>query len=160
MKRPHGIGTLYIKWGSYYGRWLAPDGRQVSCKLGKVRARGARGGGLTRREAEHGLRRLIEVESRRPPPSPEERPRSVDEAARRRAGTDRARGCAALIPQNCESMQRIHISPGMGSRRIDAVTQDEVERLASATLRKGLAPKTVRNVMTFLYPCSPRPCRW
>jgi hypothetical protein len=57
-------------------------------------------------------------------------------------------------------MQRIHISPGMGSRRIDAVTQDEVERLASATLRKGLAPKTVRNVMTFLYPCSPRPCRW
>ena len=80
MKRPHGTGTLYVKWGSYYGRWLAPDGRRVNRRIGKVRVRG-KAGGLTRAEAERGLRRLIEAESLRPPPPVEERPRTVDEVA-------------------------------------------------------------------------------
>jgi hypothetical protein len=39
----------------------------------------------------------------------------------------------------------------MGLRRIDAITQDDVERLGSSMLRDGLAPKTVRNVMAFLH---------
>jgi site-specific recombinase XerC len=47
-------------------------------------------------------------------------------------------------------MQRVHISPAVGSMRIDAVRREHVERLARAMLARGLAPKTVRNTITFL----------
>ena len=47
-KRDYGTGHLYVKQGSYFGRWRAPDGRLVNRKIGPVRAAGARGGGLTR----------------------------------------------------------------------------------------------------------------
>jgi integrase len=48
-------------------------------------------------------------------------------------------------------MQRVHVSPSLGNRRVDAVTPEDVDRLARAMLERGLAPKTVRNVMTFLH---------
>lgn len=130
---------------------LGPRGaRSQASQHPKVRTRGEKDG-ITRAEAERGLRRLVEAESRPPTPAPTERPRTVDEvceAVRERIALEGAR---PSYRQNCESMQRIHISPAMGRRRINAVTQDDVERLASAMLRKDLAPKTVRNVMTFLY---------
>ena len=34
---------------------------------------------------------------------------------------------------------------------MDSVTRSDVERLARSMLERGLAPKTVRNVMTFLH---------
>ena len=49
-------------------------------KVGKACIRGEKGG-LTRSEAERALRRLIEVESLRPSPTIEERPRTVDDVA-------------------------------------------------------------------------------
>ena len=48
-------------------------------------------------------------------------------------------------------MQRVHVSPAIGKRRVETVTTEDVERLARAMLAKPLAPKTVRNVMTFLH---------
>ena len=69
-----------MKWGSYYGRWTTPDGRRVNPRIGKTRVRDETGG-LTRSEAERGLRRLIEAETLRSRPSVEERPRTVDEVA-------------------------------------------------------------------------------
>jgi hypothetical protein len=67
MKRSHGSGHLYVKWGAYYGRWRGADGRFVNKKIGKVRTRGEKDGitraekdGITRAEAERGLRRLVE----------------------------------------------------------------------------------------------------
>src|SRR4051812_49767484 len=48
-------------------------------------------------------------------------------------------------------MQRIHVSPAIGKRRVDSVKRSDVERLARSMLERGLAPKTVRNVMTFLH---------
>jgi hypothetical protein len=48
-------------------------------------------------------------------------------------------------------MQRIHISPAIGKRRVDKVTRTDIERLARSMFERGLAPKTVRNVMTFLH---------
>ncbi len=47
-KRKYGTGHVYIKWGSYYGRWRTLDRRLVNRKLGKVRPVGQRSGGLTR----------------------------------------------------------------------------------------------------------------
>jgi hypothetical protein len=80
MPRPHGTGRIYTKWGSYYGRWRTVDGRYVNRRLGNMRARGEKEG-LSRREAERVLRRLIEAQSLRPAPTPDEQPRTVDEAA-------------------------------------------------------------------------------
>ncbi len=54
-----------MKWVSFYGGWTTPDGRRVNRRIGKVRARGE-AGGLTRTEAERGLRQLIEAERLRP----------------------------------------------------------------------------------------------
>ena len=73
MKRSHGTGTLYVKWGSYYGRWVAVDGKRVNRKIGKVRVRGEKGG-ITRAEAERGLRKLIEAYAVQPVAAPGERP--------------------------------------------------------------------------------------
>ena len=150
MKRPHGTGTLYIKWGSYYGRWLAPDGRRMNRKVGQARVRGEKDE-LTRSEAERALRRLIEVESLRPPPTIDERPRTVDDVADELRERLAIEGARLSYRQNTESMQRVHISPVLGTRRIDAVTRQDVERLGRSMLGRGLSPKTVRNVMTFLH---------
>jgi site-specific recombinase XerD len=48
-------------------------------------------------------------------------------------------------------MQRVHISPRVGDKAIDRVTVGDVETVAAAMLDAGLAPKTVRNVLTFLH---------
>jgi integrase len=138
-----------VKWGAYYGRWTTPDGRRVNRRIGKVRAR-CESDGLTRTEAERGLRQLIEAEARRPPRAPEQRPPTVDEVADELRGRLEIEGARLSYRQNCKSMQRVHVSPALGKRRVDTVKREDVERLARAMLKRGLAPKTVRNVMTFL----------
>jgi hypothetical protein len=150
MKRPHGAGRLYVKWGSYYGRWRMPDGRYLNRRIGAVRQRGS-SDGLTKSQAEAALRRLVEQESRRRPPAAVEHVRSVDEVIDVLRDRLVIQGARTSYQQNCESMQRIHISPAIGSRRIDDVTRDDVERLARSMLGRGLSPKTLRNVMSFLY---------
>ncbi len=139
-----------MKWGAYYGRWTTPDGRRVNRRIGKIRVRGE-SDGLTRTEAERGLRRLIEAEARRPPRAPEQRAPTVDEVADELRGRLEVEGARLSYRQNCESMQRVHVSPALGKRRVDTVKREDVERLARAMLKRGLAPKTVRNVMTFLH---------
>jgi integrase len=60
-------------------------------------------------------------------------------------------GARKSYRQNLESMQRVHISPALGKRKVAAVSTEDVERLASRMLAGGASPKTVRNVMTFLH---------
>jgi hypothetical protein len=117
---------------------------------GKVRKRGENDG-ITRADAERGLRRLVEHESRRCPPAVVEPVRSVDEVIEVLRDRLVIQGARKSYQENCESMQRIHISPAIGSRRIDDVTRRDIERLARSMLARGLAPKTVRNVVTFLH---------
>lgn len=145
-----GSGRLYTKSGAYYGRFRTPDGRRLNRRLGVIRGRG-RADGLTKSQAEVALRRLIEQESRVRTPATLERPRRVDDV------TDLLRDRLAIQAarksylENRESLQRNHISPAIGAFRIGDVTRDDAERLARAMLRGGLSPKTVRNVMSFLY---------
>jgi hypothetical protein len=110
VKRPHGTGTLYVKWGSFYGRWTTPDGRRVNRRIGKVRVRGE-SDGFTRAQAERGLRRLIEPESLRRRPSVEERPRTVDEVADELRGRLAIEGARLSYRHNCESMQPAALGP-------------------------------------------------
>jgi integrase len=150
MARQHGTGRIYIKWGAFYGRWRTLDGRYVNRRLGKIRRRGS-SEGLSRTEADRLLRRLIEVETARPATEVDARPRTVDEVADELRDRLSVQGARLSYRQNCESMQRVHISPVLGTRRVDGVKRQDVERLARVMLAKGLAPKTVRNVMTFLH---------
>jgi integrase len=60
-------------------------------------------------------------------------------------------GARTSYCQNCESMQRVHITPWLGGTRIERVTTTDIEDLAASMLAAGRAPKTVRNVLTFLH---------
>ena len=62
-KRDYGTGHVYVKHGSYYGRWRTLDGRLVNRKLGKVRPVGQRSGGLTRVQAGREMARRREQEN-------------------------------------------------------------------------------------------------
>jgi hypothetical protein len=150
MPRQHGTGRIYVKWGAYYGRWRTLDGRYVNRRLGKVKERGS-DEGLSKRGADRLLRRLIEADSLRPEPRLEERPRTVDDAADALRDRLAIQGARPSYRQNCESMQRVHVSPILGKRKVESVTTHDVERLARAMLNRGATAKTVRNTMTFLH---------
>ncbi|HEY4347069.1 MAG TPA: hypothetical protein VGM80_05725 [Gaiellaceae bacterium] len=151
MKRTYGSGHLYVKSGAYYVRWRTPDGRHLNRRVGKVRTRGERDG-LTRAEAERAARRLVELDTARPaPPTPEEPPPTVDEVVDEMRDRIAIEGARLSYRQNCAAMQRVHVSPAIGTRRVESVTRQGIERLARAMLARGASPKTVRNVMTFLH---------
>jgi integrase len=147
-KRGYGTGQLYLKHGAYYGRWRTLDGRKLNRKIGP--ARGEAAGGLTRADAERQFRKIQDAEERRPIRAGAER-HTLDEvidSLRRRLAVEGAR---KSYLQNCESMQRVHISPRLGDKAVDRVTIADIETVAAAMLDAGLAPKTVRNVVTFMH---------
>jgi integrase len=150
MKRSHGSGHLYVKWGAYYVRWRSADGRRCNRRVGKVRTRGEQEG-LTRRDAEREARRIIDAEIDHSPADPADPPPTVDEVVDQLRDKITIEGARLSYRQNCAAMQRVHISPAIGKRRVNGVTHRDIERLARAMLARGSAPKTVRNVMTFLH---------
>jgi hypothetical protein len=48
-------------------------------------------------------------------------------------------------------MQRVHISPRLGSLPVTGVSRAQVEALATAMLKTKLSSKTVRNTLSFLH---------
>jgi integrase len=149
-KRGRGTGHLYEKWGSYYGRWRTLDGRFLNRRVGPVRTPGE-SDGLTRSQAEREFRRIQDAEERRPRPVRGAVVPTVDEIVDSLRQKLRLSGARPSYLEGCESMQRVHISPQFGSSPISDVTTAQIEALAGAMLKRGLAPKTVRNVMTFLH---------
>jgi len=149
-KRGRGTGHLYEKWGSYYGRWRTLDGRFLNRRVGPVRTPGE-SDGLTRSQAERDFRRIQDAEERRPRPVRGAVPLTVDEIIDSLRQKLRLSGARPSYLEGCESMQRVHVSPRFGSSAVTDVDTAQIEALAGAMLKNGLAPKTVRNVMTFLH---------
>src|SRR3954449_1483934 len=143
MRRSHGSGHLYMKWGAYYVRWRSVDGRRRNRRVGKVRTRGEKDG-LTRAEAERESRRIIDAETDQSPVEPATPPPTVDEVVDQLRDKIAIEGARLSYRQNCAAMQRVHISPAIGKRRVDRVTHRDIEKLARSMLAKGSAPKTVR----------------
>jgi integrase len=149
-KRNYGTGQLYIKQGSYYGRWRTSDGRRLNRRIGPVRPAGS-SEGLTRTEAENVFRKQREKE--------EKQPRLLQVAARvtlEDTGDSLRRklaleGARKSYLEGCESMQRVHIVPRLKNATLQRVERRDVEHMAQQMLKDGKAPKTVRNVITFLY---------
>jgi hypothetical protein len=150
-KRDYGTGHLYIDpaRGAYYGRWRTASGRLLNRKVGPVRHRGE-SDGLTRADAEKKFRKMQEDEDRKPRPAALGR-YTVDDAADSLRQKQVIEGARKSYKENCESMQRVHISPALGKKPVDRVKTAQVEVLAENMLAKGLAPKSVRNVITFLH---------
>lgn len=149
-KRSYGTGHVYEKHGAYYGRWRTTDGRLLNRKLGRVRSTGS-ADGLTRPQAEKEFRRVQRDEEPRPRPGAPERQFTLLDASaalRRRLALEGAR---TSYLQNCESMERVHLAPTLGDRRLETIKRADVEALASRMLASGRQPKTVRNLLTFLY---------
>lgn len=149
-KRGYGTGHLYEKSGSYYGRWRVPDGRWLNRRVGGVRTPGGTDG-LTRSQAEREFRRLQEVEETAPRPARGARVRTVDEIATSLRDRLELRGARKSYREACEYMQRVHVAPRLGDRNATEVDRGDVEALARVLLKRGLAPKSVRNILGFLH---------
>jgi integrase len=149
-QRGRGTGHLYEKHGSYYGRWRTLDGRNLNRIIGPVRTPGT-SDGLTRAQAERFFRRLQDAEERAPRPVRGAIVPSVDEVCDSLRQKLRLRGARRSYLEGCESMQRVHISPWLGAKPVSEIRTAHIEALASSMLDAGLAPKTVRSVLTFLH---------
>jgi integrase len=148
-KRSYGTGQLYVKQGSWYGRWRTADGRRLNRRLGPVRSPNA-ADGLTRAEVERAFRKLREQEERSPRPVVARRV-TIDDAADSLRRKLAVQGSRKSYLENCESMQRVHIGPAFDKTPLAKIDRDAIEHLAEGMLGAGLAPKTVRNVLTFLH---------
>jgi integrase len=148
-RRAYGTGQLHEKHGAWYGRWRTSDGRRLNRRLGPVRTPGE-ADGLTRREAEREFRRLQEQEERNPMPRAAGR-HTVREASQSRRHKLVVTGASRSYIKGCESMERLHIGPSLGDKTLQKVTRQDVERLGEGLLGRGLSPKTVRTVLTYLH---------
>ncbi len=150
MKRSYGTGQLYEKHDAYYGRWRTSDGRKLNRRVGKIREPGT-SEGLTRSQAERRFRQMQQDEEIAPRRRADAEVVTVADASaslRRRLAVEGAR---KSYLEGCESMERVHVVPRLGVRPVHDVEAADVEAIASAMLRRGLKPKTVRNVVTYLH---------
>ncbi len=144
-RRRHGTGEVYVKHGSYYGRWWTAHGGRANRRLGPVRRAGS-SEGLTRPQAERRLRELmtdVHVTS-----TPD---RTVAHVAQLHLDALVAKGRSRSHVETVESHIRIHLVPRLGARPIDRVSEDDVTRFIAALRHEGKAPKTIRNVLSTLH---------
>jgi integrase len=149
-KRSYGTGHIYEKSASYYGRWRSVDGRWLNRRIGAVRSPGETDG-LTRSQAEREFRRMQDSEEQSPRPVRGAPALSVDEMASSLRERLELRGVRKSYVEACEYMQRVHVGPLLGDRNAVEVDRGDVEAFGRALLKRGLAPKSVRNIMGFLH---------
>lgn len=149
-RRSYGTGQLHEKHGSYYGRWRTSDGRKLNRKLGPTRAAGS-SDGLTRSQAERAFRKLQDEEERSPLRRRDVAAMTVTAAAESLRQAKALEGARKSYLENLESMQRVHLDASIGPMALEAVTTAGIEALASSLIKAGRSPKTVRNILTFVY---------
>jgi len=149
-RRSYGTGQLHEKHGSYYGRWRTSDGRKLNRKLGPIRAAGS-SDGLTRSQAERAFRKLQDEEERSPSRRRDVAAMTVTAAAESLRQAKALEGARKSYLENLESMQRVHLDASIGPMALEAVTTAGIEALASSLIKAGRSPKTVRNILTFVY---------
>jgi integrase len=146
--RPYGTGQLYVKNGSWYGRWRDEEGRRFNRRLGSVEDM-PKEFGLTKRQAEKAFWKLRDAEEQNPTNPPAGR-HTVDEACEAHRRRLAYINVSESHFKNCERKQRLHIGPVLGDRPLQRVIRNDVERLGESLIAKGLSPKTVRNILNYL----------
>ncbi len=144
-KRANGAGTIYIKHGSYYGRWLTQSGGRTNRKLGPVRRPGT-AAGLTRAQAERRLRAVMDqVEVRTDPEL------TVATAGVALLAQLEVRGASKSHRETVESHLRVHLEPYFKDKSLDRISADDVASLLVRLRRMGRTPKTIRNIASTLH---------
>lgn len=165
-RRAYGTGSLFVKTDSagnetWYAKWRV-GGRQVMRKVGPKRVRGC-SDCLTRRAAEARLREMIATVQAEDVARAAERTapvagRGIDElwAAFR---ADRGIALKASTLRDYERVVANWFVPHFGATPVHRITRDDVQELVGVMRagrhRKrgdatGLAPKSIRNHLTFL----------
>ena len=150
-KRSYGTGSLYSR-KDMRGRetWYAKvriDGRQVKRVVGPKREAGARDG-LTRRQAEARLRRLLDELAAAP--RVVER-MTVNEAGRRYLAHLASLGRRRSTLMDYESYLRVHLAPFFEGLPLEKVGRSHVEAFIAETLADGRSPKSLRNYLGLLH---------
>ncbi len=151
-RRPAGTGSLTERSDragrrTWYAKFRSGD-RQVKRRLGRVREPGSTLG-MTRRQAEAELRKLIERESALP--SGPERIDLETAAERYIHHVEHVRGRKATTVADYRANSRRHLVPFFRGRSLDAIDPQMVEAYLSAKLREGLSRKTIQNHLTLLH---------
>jgi len=136
-KRIYGTGSVETKNRTWYGRWRV-DGRQLKRSLGPVK--GSNGSGLTKKDAERELRKVI-LEYK---PPRDGATITFAEAGTMHINKLRGLGRKKSTIEAYESTKRVHLDPEFGDRPIDVITPQDIERLQGKMLRKA-KPKSVVN---------------
>lgn len=149
-RRSYGTASLFVRRDRngtevWYGRWRA-NGRQLNRVIGPKRPRGSRRG-LTQAQAEAELRRLISATQVKPRSG--ER-LAVEEVTARYLVHAERKGRKPSTRDDIASIERRHLRPFFGERSLDAIEPEDVLDLIATLEGKGLAPKTVRNVVATL----------
>ena len=143
-RRPYGSGSLHEYRGAWYGKWWV-TGRQVKRKIGPKRRPGTRQG-LTRRQAETRLRRLIEETL---PGPPDERV-TLEEAGERYIDHLQLIGRKQSTIEDYRIILDRHLVPALGHKALDQVAPHEVAALMHVKLRQGLAHSTINHQLNLL----------
>jgi hypothetical protein len=121
-RRPYGTGTLYVKAGAWYGRWLV-GGRRMNRKLGPARQHGTREG-LTRSQAERELRRRMEQEQAIAATAA--RVTVEDAGGRHLHHLEHVMGRAPSTVQDYRIMLDRHLVPHLGGKALERIEPDDV----------------------------------
>jgi integrase len=162
--RPYGSGSLIIRTDKqgrevWYGKWRS-DGRQVMRKIGPKRPPSGRADdGLTRKQAEAELRCVI-AEETKTLPLPGRRV-TLAEAGRLYLAHVEAKGRKTSTVSGLESTLRLHITPVLGTRWLDAIGHEDIADPVCTLQAGGLSPKSIRNYVgalsaLFNYAMNPR----
>ncbi len=153
-RRSYGTGSLYVRTDSagrdtWYGHWRS-NGRQVKRRIGSKRCDGARDG-LTRRQAEAELRRLM---GEAPAARPTSERMTLSEVSGQYLRHLEARGRKRSTLVAAESCLRVWLLPALGDRTLDSIRGEDVDDLMRRMeagdrpghpLSKPCGPKTIRN---------------
>ena len=150
-RRSHGTGSLIVRTDST-GRqsWHAKvrvGRKQVWRKLGEKRVAGSRDG-LTRKQAEARLRRLID-ELERAPVVIERL--TVGDVGERYLSHLATVGRRRSTLDDYSSYLRVHLAPFFGDLPLEKIRRADIENFVAEKLADGLSPKSVRNYLGLLH---------
>lgn len=139
-------GSIFIRNGVYYGKWLALGGQQIKRRIGPVRQPGTRTG-LTKAQAEKRLRTFM-AEVTYTPPAARLSFREVAERYLDHVQVVRQRKPTTV--SDYRSMLNAHLDPYFGATAIERTTADDFAGYMAVNART-LKPKTILNHRNFAH---------